>query len=70
MQLEEVVSDCCKIVASQAVIEEDIWEMEFGKHQFPTKALPMGVVVTASGTGSEQNNGDLFWETTGNFCIR
>lgn len=51
------VSDCCKIVASQAVTEEDIWEMEFTKHKFPTKALPMGVIVTASGTGSEQNAG-------------
>ena len=51
------VSDCCKIVASQAVTEEDIWEMEFSEHKFPTKALPMGVIVTASGTGSEQNAG-------------
>lgn len=51
------VSDCCKIVACQAVTEEDIWEMEFTEHRFPTKALPMGVVVTASGTGSEQNAG-------------
>ncbi len=51
------VSDCCKIVAVQAVTEEDIWEMEFTEHKFPAKALPMGVVVTASGTGSEQNNG-------------
>ena len=32
------VSDCCKIVASEA-------------------SVPLGVVVTASGTGSEQNNG-------------
>lgn len=51
------VSDCCKIVACQAVTEEDIWEMEFTEHRFPTNALPMGVVVTASGTGSEQNSG-------------
>lgn len=51
------VSDCCKIVACQAVTEEDIWKMEFTEHRFPTKALPMGVVVTASGTGSEQNAG-------------
>lgn len=51
------VSDCCKIVACQAVTEEDIWEMEFSEHKFPTKALPMGVIVTASGTGSEQKAG-------------
>lgn len=51
------VSDCCKIIASQAMNEEDIWEMEYSRHQFPTKAIPLGVVVTASGTGSEQNAG-------------
>lgn len=51
------VIDCCKIIASQAKTEEDIWEMEFTKHRFPTKALPMGAVVTASGTGAEQNAG-------------
>ncbi len=51
------VSDCCKIVASQAVTEEDIWELEFTKHEFPTDAVKLGVVVTASGTGSEQNAG-------------
>lgn len=51
------VIDCCKIIASQAKTEEDIWEMEFTKHRFPTQALPMGAVVTASGTGAEQNAG-------------
>ena len=51
------VSDCCKIVAAQAVYEEDIWNMEFTDHIFPAKALPLGVVVTAAGTGSEQNAG-------------
>lgn len=51
------VSDCCKIIASQAFYEEDIWDMEFEKHEFPKQALPFGVIVTASGTGSEQNAG-------------
>lgn len=51
------VSDCCKIVAAQGRLDEDIWEMEYGKHQLPTAFVPMGVVVTASGTGSEENNG-------------
>lgn len=51
------VSDCCKIVASQAMYEEDIWEMEYTNHQFPERAIPFGVIVTASGTGSEQNAG-------------
>ncbi len=51
------VSDCCKIVATQAKYEQDIWEMEYTDHNIPTEHIPMGVVVTASGTGSEQNNG-------------
>lgn len=51
------VSDCCKVIASQAMYEEDIWEMEYTDHKFPTKSIPLGVVVTASGTGSEQNAG-------------
>ncbi len=51
------ISDCCKIVATQARYEQDIWEMEYTDHKIPTDHIPMGVVVTASGTGSEQNNG-------------
>ena len=51
------VSDCCKIVAAQAMTEKDLWEMEMAEHQFPTETIPMGVIVTASGTGSEMNNG-------------
>lgn len=51
------VIDCCKIVAAQAVTDKDIWEMEFTDHVFPSAFLPMGAVVTASGTGAEMNNG-------------
>ena len=51
------VIDCCKIISSQACTEEDIWEMEFSQGKFPKEQLPMGAVVTASGTGAEQNNG-------------
>lgn len=51
------VIDCCKIVSAQAMLEEDIWEMEFTKREYPTEFIPMGCVVTASGTGSEMNNG-------------
>ena len=51
------VIDCCKIVAAQAKTEQDLWEMEFVNHQFPTEALPIGAVVTASGTGAEMNGG-------------
>lgn len=51
------VIDGCKIIAAQAVTEEDIWKMEFSDHICPTEYLPMGAVVTASGTGAEMNNG-------------
>ena len=48
---------CCKIVAAQAKPDKDLWEMEMTEHQFPTEVLPMGAVVTASGTGAEMNGG-------------
>lgn len=51
------VIDCCKIMAAQAKTDKDLWEMEMTEHQFPTEVLPMGAVVTASGTGAEMNGG-------------
>ena len=51
------VIDCCKIVAAQAKTDKDLWEMEFVDHQFPQAVIPMGAVVTASGTGAEMNSG-------------
>ena len=51
------VVDCCKVISAQAVLEEDIWDMEYKKGKFPTAGIPMGVVVTASGTGAEMNAG-------------
>ena len=51
------VVDCCKVVSAQAVMEEDIWEAQYTKHQYPSKGIPMGAIVTASGTGAEMNSG-------------
>ena len=51
------VIDCCKIVSAQAKCDEDIWEMENIKKKFPTDFIPMGAVVTVSGTGAEMNAG-------------
>lgn len=51
------VIDCCKIVAAQAKTDKDLWEMGMTDHQFPAEAVPMGAVVTASGTGAEMNGG-------------
>ena len=50
------VSDCCKIVAAQALTDEDLWEMKFRFQAAPAQFIPLGVVVTVAGTGSEQND--------------
>ena len=57
------VIDCSKIVSAQARLGEDIWDMQYERHQFPTEFVPMGAVVTASGTGAEQNNGAVITHT-------
>ena len=52
------VVDCCKIVCAQAVTDEDLWDLEMVQHKAPTVApIPLGAVVTASGTGAEMNGG-------------
>ena len=51
------VIDCCKIISSQACMDEDAWDAWYTHHRLPNKFIPIGAVVTASGTGAEQNNG-------------
>lgn len=52
------VVDCCKIVCAQAVTDENLWELEMVQHKAPAAApIPLGAVVTASGTGAEMNGG-------------
>lgn len=51
------VIDCCKVISAQAMLEEDIWDMEYVQGKNPTAGVPMGAVVTASGTGAEMNAG-------------
>ena len=51
------VIDCCKVVSAQAELDEDIWDFEYGKGKFPVAGIPMGAVVTVSGTGAEMNAG-------------
>lgn len=51
------VVDCCKVISAQAETDADIWELEYEQNGAPTDGIPMGAVVTASGTGAEMNNG-------------
>ncbi len=51
------VIDCCKVVSVQAMAGEDIWNMEYVSGKVPSAGIPMGAVVTASGTGAEMNAG-------------
>ena len=51
------VVDCCKVISAQAKADQDIWEMEYSSGKFPTEGIPMGAIVTASGTGAEMNSG-------------
>lgn len=52
------VVDCCKVVCAQAVTDEDLWEVEMVRHSpLLAKPIPLGAVVTASGTGAEMNGG-------------
>ncbi len=50
------VADCCKVIAAWANLDGDIWEYECVKRQTPSAFIEMGVILTAFGTGSEQNN--------------
>ena len=51
------VSDCCEVVSAQAMLDEDLWDMEMTRHTYPSRFIPLGVIVTAFGTGSEMNAG-------------
>lgn len=52
------VMDCCKAVSLAAVSKEDVWEKFWANPGvIDFEPLPLGVVVTVSGTGSECNGG-------------
>ena len=52
------VMDCCKAVSMAAVYSGDIWEDFWERPGVVDFApLPLGVIVTAAGTGSEMNGG-------------
>lgn len=52
------VMDCCKAISLAAAYDGDIWEdfwTKPGKIDFPV--VPLGIILTVSGTGSEMNGG-------------
>ena len=52
------VMDCCKAISLQTVYDGDIWEDFWAKPGvFTVQPLPLGVIVTVTGTGSECNGG-------------
>lgn len=52
------VMDCCKAISMAAVCGGDLWEDYFARPGIiDFTPLPVGVVVTAAGTGSEMNGG-------------
>ena len=52
------VMDCCKAVCMAAVYEGDLWNDFWAKPgSVDFEPLPLGVIVTAAGTGSEMNGG-------------
>lgn len=52
------VMDCCKAISLAARYEGDIWEDFWARPGvIETEPLPLGVIVTVAGTGSECNGG-------------
>lgn len=52
------VMDCCKAVSMAAVSEKDVWDEYWAKPGVVDfEPLPLGVIVTVAGTGSECNGG-------------
>lgn len=52
------VMDCCKTISLAAVYSGDVWNDFYSKAGIiECEPLPLGVIVTAAGTGSEMNGG-------------
>lgn len=50
------VIDCARVIAVQAKANKDLWEQQFVDGKRPDDAIPYGIILTLSGTGSEMNN--------------
>jgi len=52
------VMDCCKAISMATVSTEDVWNKYWAKMSvIDFEPLPLGVIVTVAGTGSEMNGG-------------
>ncbi|MEG2382813.1 MAG: iron-containing alcohol dehydrogenase [Oscillospiraceae bacterium] len=49
------VIDCSKAIAAACMTEDDFWEKYYRKRDIISTALPVGVILTMVGTGSEMN---------------
>lgn len=59
------VMDCCKAVSMAAVSKKDIWDEYWQKPGvIDFEPLPLGVIVTVAGTGSECNGGAVITNET------
>lgn len=59
------VMDCCKAISLGAVYDGDIWTDFWAKVGVITcEPLPLGMIVTAAGTGSECNGGSVITNET------
>ncbi|MFX1256971.1 MAG: iron-containing alcohol dehydrogenase [Promethearchaeota archaeon] len=56
------VIDCSKIIACGFYYDDDPWDFLIGKAK-PQKALPLGVILTISATGSQTNGGAVISNT-------
>jgi alcohol dehydrogenase YqhD (iron-dependent ADH family) len=59
------VVDCAKIIAAGAKIKKDFWKTLFVKGDKLKTAIPLGVVLTMAGTGTEMNANAVItqWKT-------
>lgn len=51
------VIDCCKAVSAQAATGGDLWSQQYESKVMPSGGIPLGALVTVSGTGAEMNSG-------------
>ena len=59
------VMDCCKAVSMAAVSKKDVWDEYWAKPGIiDFEPLPLGVIVTVAGTGSECNGGAVITNET------